>query len=86
MPSRPMPQSDDSTRRSAGMCFSASRMWSRDLFGRLDLQRVVVDDADRDLHVGDLPADASRSMPPELHDSNVITSASTLFSSFSAGL
>ena len=29
---------------------------------------------------------ASRSMPPELHDSNVMTSASTLFRIFSAGL
>ena len=43
IPSRPMPQSEDRTSRSAGMCFSAARASSATSVGRLHLQRVVVD-------------------------------------------
>ena len=52
-----MPQSDDSTSRSRRNVLERHPDVVRDLFRRLDLQRVVVDHADRDLHVRDLPAD-----------------------------
>ncbi len=55
VPSRPMPQSDEITSRSVGMCFSASRIMSATWSGRSILQCVVVDDADHDLLVLDDP-------------------------------
>ena len=53
MPSRPMPQSDEITSRSAGMYLSALADVLGDLLRPLDLQRMVVDDADADFLVGD---------------------------------
>ncbi len=78
MPSRPMPQSVDTISRSAGMYLSAARIAAATCSG-LSTCSVwwSITPMQIFFSVMVLPI-ASRSMPPELADSKVMTSASTV--------
>ena len=56
MPSRPMPQSEQTTSRSRDVLEREAHQLG-DLVRRLDLERVVVDHADADFFSRDLPSD-----------------------------
>ena len=72
-----MPQSDERISRSDRNVLEREAREFGHFVRRLDLQGVVIDDADPDsFPVICLPT-ASRSIAPELFISNVITSAST---------
>ena len=86
MPSRPNPQSLDRMSRSSGNVLERAPNQLGHLLGPLDLQVAVIDDADRDLLVGDRRPISSRSMPSLVQHSNVITSTSSWFKCGSASL